>query len=476
MKSITRCLVFLLIGLAGVLLAAEAPKPNIVILLADDLGYADVGFTGGKQIKTPHLDTLAAAGARLEQYYVQPVCSPTRGALMTGRYPMRLGLQVGVIRPHEQRGLPLEERILPQALKEAGYTTAIVGKWHLGMFKKEYLPTSRGFDHQYGHYCGALDYFTHEREGGFDWHRNDKECRDEGYSTHLLAKEAVRLINGFRSDQPFFLYVPFNAVHAPHQVPESYKQPYASLPEPRRTYAGMLAAMDEAVGQIHQALDKQGFLKNTLILFSSDNGGPSPGRVTDNGPLRGGKGGLYEGGVRVCAFATWAGQIKPGSRIATPLHAVDWYPTLLNLAGAPAKQKLPLDGQDISTVLLGGTSPEREILLNSTAAAGAIRVGDWKYVKHDPNGAEEDSEGDAAHAIKKKGKAGAKAPPEELFNLTQDPGEQHNLVSENQEKLAELRKRYEKFARQAVKPGNVPQPPLGFKAPRVWGQADGSAE
>src|SRR5262245_25774119 len=187
--------------------AAKPPQPNIVFLLADDLGWADVGWHGG-EIQTPHLDRLAAAGARLEQFYVQPVCSPTRAALMTGRYPMRHGLQVGVVRPWAQYGLPLEERTLPQALQEAGYVTAICGKWHLGHFRPEYLPTRRGFDHQYGHYNGALDYFTHVRDGGFDWHRDDRVCHDEGYTTHLLAKEAVRLIRAHDGQKPLFLYVP----------------------------------------------------------------------------------------------------------------------------------------------------------------------------------------------------------------------------------------------------------------------------
>src|SRR5215510_13069967 len=209
--------------------AAQAPRPNIVYILADDLGYADVGFNGGKEIKTPNIDKLAASGARLDQFYVQPLCSPTRAALMTGRYPMRYGLQVGVVRPWAAYGLPLEERLLPEALREVGYTTAIVGKWHLGHFRPEYLPTRRGFGHQYGHYNGALDYFTHVRDGGFDWHRDDKVCRDEGYTTHLLAREAVRLIREHGGKKPLFLYVPFNAVHAPHQVPEGYKKPYAKL-------------------------------------------------------------------------------------------------------------------------------------------------------------------------------------------------------------------------------------------------------
>src|SRR5678816_1529348 len=195
-------LLFTLFGLVAATPAAE--KPNIVFILADDLGWGDVGWHG-KELQTPNLDKLAAGGAKLEQFYVQPVCSPTRAALMTGRYPMRHGLQVGVVRPWAQYGLPLDERILPQALKEAGYETAICGKRHLGHFTPDYLPTHRGFDHQCGHYNGALDYFTHIGGGGFDWHRDDKVNRDEGYSTFLVSREAVKRIEQRDASKPLFL-------------------------------------------------------------------------------------------------------------------------------------------------------------------------------------------------------------------------------------------------------------------------------
>ena len=473
MKKLLLCGLALLAGFALPSFARAAEgRPNILFILADDLGYADVGFTGGKGIKTPNIDTLAAAGARLEQFYVQPVCSPTRASLMTGRYPMRYGLQVGVIRPWEDRGLPLEEQVLPQALKAAGYTTAIVGKWHLGNFERAYLPTSRGFEHQYGHYCGAIDYFTHERDGGFDWHRDDRVCRDEGYSTHLIAREAERLLREQPSGKPFFLYVPFNAVHAPHQVPGKYIEPYASLPEPRRTYAGMVAAMDEAIGGILAALDARGLRTNTLIFFSSDNGGPNPGRVTSNGPLRAGKGTVYEGGTRVCACVACQGQIKPGSAVAQPLHMVDWYPTLLKLAGASVDQKLPLDGRDIWPVLTqGAPSPHDEILLNTTPRAGAIRAGDWKLVINGATGTAEEDDESPVPAQQKKAARKNRAPRVELFNLAQDLSEKHNLAAEQPEKVKDLRARYDALAKQAAKPGNQPKPP-NYSAPKVWGQPD----
>jgi arylsulfatase A-like enzyme len=463
-------LLLLSIALTTLLSAAAAEKPNIVLILSDDQGWADVGWHG-KEIKTPTLDQLAASGAKLEQFYVQPVCSPTRAALMTGRYPMRHGLQVGVVRPWSQYGLPLEERTLAQALKSAGYTTAICGKWHLGHFTRDYLPTQRGFDHQYGHYNGALDYFEHTRDEGFDWHRDDRVCRDEGYSTFLVAKEATRLIREQPKDKPFFLYIPFNAVHTPHQVPEKYKEPYSSLPEPRRTYAGMVAAMDEAIGQVVTALDEKGFRSNTLIIFSSDNGGPNPGKVTSNGPLRAGKATLYEGGVRVCAFATWEGHIKPGTVVNQPIHMVDWYPTLLGLAGASLEQKLPLDGMDVWPAITQGKAlPKRDLLMNTEPNRGAIRSGDWKLVLNGARGgADEEIEAPAAKG-KKGRKKGQAAESIELFNLAQDPYEKQNLASDNPEKVKELRAAYDRLAKQAVTPRSAPKP-ADFKPPKVWGES-----
>ncbi|MES2569957.1 MAG: arylsulfatase [Verrucomicrobiota bacterium] len=445
--------------------ATDAPRPNIVFLMADDLGHHDVGFTGGKEIKTPHLDALAAGGARLDAFYVQPVCSPTRAALLTGRYPSRHGLQTGVVRPWAQYGLPLEERTLAQALQEAGYATAITGKWHLGHFQSEYLPTRRGFDHQYGHYNGALDYFTHVRDGGFDWHRDDRENRDEGYSTHLIAREAVRLIKERDKSKPLFLYVPFNGVHGPLQVPESYQAPYAQFAQKRRIYAGMVAALDEAVGQITAAIRDEGLNGETLFFFSSDNGGPQPGRVTDNGPLRAGKGTVYEGGVRVAALAAWEGRIKPGTIVTQPLHIVDWYPTLLKLAGAKIGQTLPLDGLDAwATIAQGAPSPHEDILINTTPRGGAIRSGNWKLVL---NGVETDDENSGADDTD----TTAPTRKEELFDLSIDLSEKQNLATRHPEKVRDLRARYEVYARQAVAPRTRPKPP-GFRSPKVWGQPD----
>jgi len=448
---------------------SAAERPNIVYLLADDLGYTDVGFHGS-EIKTPHLDKLAAAGARLEAFYVQPVCSPTRAALLTGRYPMRHGLQVGVVRPWAQYGLPLEERTLPQALQEAGYFTAICGKWHLGHFQRTYLPTSRGFSHQYGHYNGALDYFTHERDGGFDWHRNDRVCRNEGYTTKLLGDEAVRLIEQQEGNRPFFLYVPFNAPHAPLQALPDYLDKYQSIgDQKRRTYAAMVSCVDDQVGRIVAALERRGLAGNTLIAFSSDNGGPLNLGAT-NGPLRAGKGTLYEGGVRVCAFANWPGQIAPGTVVTQSLHIVDWYPTLLNLAGVPLAQKLPLDGRDAwPTIAAGKPTPHDEILHNTTPGNGAIRVGDWKLVLNGSRG-EDGSEALAQpdnQPRKNKKKNGVESI--ELFNIAEDPNEKTNLAAQQPDKAQDLLARLNTYGGAAVPPKSAPKAP-DFQTPKVWGE------
>jgi arylsulfatase A-like enzyme len=437
-----------------------AERPNVVFILADDLGRQDCGFMGGTEIKTPHLDQLARSGAILDAFYVQPVCSPTRAALLTGRYPMRHGLQVGVVRPWAQYGLPLAERTLAQGLKDAGYATAIVGKWHLGHFRPEYLPTRRGFDHQYGHYNGAIDYFTHMRDGGFDWHKDDKVNRDPGYSTALLGEAAARFVAANAGKKPFFLYVPFNAVHAPHQAPKEYLQRYSHLMNPRRQYAAMLAAMDDAVGKIVEAVETAGARQNTLFIFSSDNGGPRPGVVTDNGKFRAGKGTLYEGGVRVAAFAAWEGHIPAGSNVAEPVHIVDWYPTLLRLCGAPADQTQPhLDGLDIwPTITAGKHTPHDAILLNTTPNNGAIRMGQWKLIVR---AGEDDADGGPAR--KRTG------PPIELFDLARDPYETTNVAEKHADKVAQMKARLEAFARQASPPKSKPRA-ADFVTPAVWGE------
>ncbi len=434
--------------------------PHVILFLADDLGWKDVGYHGGR-IRTPHIDRLAGSGVRLDQFYVQPVCSPTRGALLTGRYPIRLGLQCGVIRPWATHGLPLDEQTLPEGLKTAGYATAIVGKWHLGHSQPEYLPTRRGFDRQYGHYNGAIDYFTHLRDGGHDWHRDDRRCDDDGYATDLLAAEAVRIIeehDATDSEKRLFLYVPFNAPHSPWQAPEDQIARNPGYTEKRRqVYAAMVTSMDDAIGRILDAVARHLHEEETLVFFCSDNGGMN--MAGTNGELRGEKGLLYEGGIRVPAIMAWEGKLEPGV-VNEPLHIVDLYPTLLGLAGAEVDQHKPLDGKDAwPTIAAGRPSPHEFILHNVTPFQGAIRMGDWKLV----------------HNGSVRANANAYDGPEtwELFNLKDDPIEKKDLGREQPEVLARLRKKLEELRAGAVEPHFPPnQAPEGFVVPEVWGQAE----
>lgn len=439
----------LLLALPATSTMADEPaqKPNIVFFLIDDLGYADCGFNGGDEIRTPNIDKLAHSGAVLESHYVQPVCSPTRAALMTGRYATRTGVYT-IVRPKAQWGLPLQERTLANALHDAGYETAITGKWHLGEFDPAYVPTSRGFDHQYGHYFGAIDYFTHLRDGSYDWYRDDKELREEGYSTHLIAKEACRLITAKDKTRPIFLYVPFNGVHSPMQVPDSYLQPYPGMSGPRQKLAGMLAAVDEAIGQIVESLETAGLRENTLIVFSSDNGGPRPGKNT---PLRDFKGSIYEGGVRGCAFANWPVKIPAGQRIKEPMHVVDWYPTLVKLAEGSLDQKLPIDGMDVWPMLTTqAASPHNAILSVHSPTKAAVRMGDWKLISQAPS---VNAPARAARAKTRVKNRQQGAETIQLYNLATDIGEATNLAEKDPERVATMKAMLDVLLKDAVPSG-----------------------
>lgn len=422
--------------------AADRP-PNILYIVADDLGWKDVGFHGS-DIKTPTLDALAAGGAKLEQFYAQPMCTPTRAALMTGRYPMRYGLQTAVIPQGHAYGLATDEWLLPQALKEAGYETAIVGKWHLGHADQKFWPRQRGFDYQYGPLIGEIDYFTHKVDGKVDWYRNNQVVEEEGYSTTLLGSDAVNLIERHDTATPLFLYLAFNAVHTPYQAPQEYLDQYKNIEDPsRRAYAASATAMDEQIGRVITALEQKKMLDNTLIFFQSDNGGTRDpmfaGAITDmsqvvlpadNGPYRDGKGSLYEGGTRVVALASWPGHIKEGIAVDEMIHTVDLYPTLIDLAGGQLSKNKPLDGIDVwDTISEGKPSPRTEIVYNIEPFRGAVRQGDWKLIWH------------------------TLLPQKiELYNISQDPSETANAAAEHPEQVAELQQRINELAGQAEKP------------------------
>ena len=441
---------------------ATEQQPDIVFLLADDLGNADVGWHGS-DIRTPNLDKLAASGAKLEDFYVLPVCTPTRVAFLTGRYPIRSGMQLNVLRQQSKYGMPLAERTIANALHDAGYTTAICGKWHVGHFDKAYWPNARGFDHSLGHLEG-IDYFTHHnyfRNGELDWRRNGEPVVEKGYATTLEADEAAAVIRRQPKDKPLFLYVPFTGVHGPLQAPskEAIAAYQPAMNEQRATLAAAMTAVDEGCGRIFAALDETGRRNNTLIVFSSDNGGMPPGR---NLPYRAFKSSLYEGGIRSPALAAWPGHIKPGTVITEPLHIVDLYPTFVKAAGGILDQKLPLDGRDLMPVLTEGQpSPHVDILLNAvTKSDGAIRMGDWKLILNGNDGVTPGHNletGERTNKGKKEPKAQRTEMKTELFNLRDDPGETKDLAAARPEKVKEMRARLDAYFKAAVPPLQIQQ-------------------
>lgn len=443
-QAFIRLLAPLLLGsaLAGSAAAASA-KPHIVHIVADDLGWKDVGFNGCTDIRTPNLDALAKGGAKLSQFYAQPMCTPTRAALMTGRYPFRYGLQTAVIPSVSAYGLDTTERLLPQCLKDAGYRTALIGKWHLGHADKKWWPRQRGFDYHYGAMIGELDYFTHDEHGVLDWYRDNEPVREEGYTTTLFGQDAVRLIEGHDPEKPLYLYLAFNAPHTPYQAPEEYLKRYASIEDPtRRTYAAMVSCLDDEIGRVVAALDRTGMRNNTLILFHSDNGGTKNAMFAgvmadvskiripcDNGPYRDGKGSLFEGGTRVCAFANWPGRIQPGV-VDGLIHVTDLFTTLTALAGAPTKDCKPLDGLNVwDTLSKGAPSPRKEIVYNVEPFRGAVRQGDWKLIWRSMLPSSVD-----------------------LYHLPDDPSEQKNLAAAHPDKVAAMQARLNELAAQSAKP------------------------
>jgi arylsulfatase A-like enzyme len=443
-------------------------NPNIILIVADDLGWNDVGYNGS-EIKTPNLNKLAESSVRLEKFYVKNKCTPTRAALMTGKHPFRFGMSTNVIWPWDKVGLPLQEKTIAQTLKEAGYYTAILGKWHLGHYKEEYLPTRRGFDYHYGHYCGGLDYFTRQvAQGGLDWHRNEKALQEEGYTTDLIGREAVKLI-GTRNfnESPLFLYIAFNAPHTPLQAKEEVIKNYKDLQdEGRRVFAAQVHSMDEAVGNIVKALKQKKVWKNTVLFFTSDNGGATY-RIQDkdfnkfegllrgdNRPLKGQKGTLYEGGVRVPTIISYPAKLKGGQISDQTFSVVDLYPTLAKLAKVNLDSQNQLNGVDILEALAAGYTPRDEMLIqyinNSTAA---VIKKNYKLILN----------GMGNIAVPYYGTV-------ELFDLKNDPWETHNLAYSEPERVKEIQEIIEKYAKESVPPilngsGGKPQ---DFIVPKVW--------
>ncbi|XP_045687216.1 arylsulfatase J [Phyllostomus hastatus] len=390
---------------------ASSP-PHLIFILADDQGFRDVGYHGS-EIRTPTLDRLAAEGVKLENYYVQPICTPSRSQLITGKYQIHTGLQHSVIRPTQPSCLPLDNASLPQKLKELGYSTHMVGKWHLGFYRRECMPTRRGFDTFFGSLLGSGDYYTHYKcDGpgvcGYDLYENDRAAwgHDRGeYSTHMYTRRAQQILASQDPRKPLFLYLAFQAVHSPLQAPGRYLERYRSIANVhRRRYAAMLSCLDEAVRNVTLALKAHGFYDNSVLIYSSDNGG-QPAAGGNNWPLRGSKGTYWEGGVRAVGFVHSPLLKNRGTVCRELVHITDWYPTLVALAEGQVDEDARLDGYDVWEALSEGLrSPREDILHNidpvytraphgswaagygiwDTAVQSAIRVRHWKLLTGNP--------------------------------------------------------------------------------------------
>lgn len=402
--------------LGGMQATAQEPRrPNIILIVLDDLGSGDLGFMGSKDIPTPHIDALATSGVVCTAAYsTHPFCSPTRAGLMTGRYPQRFGYENNpkFDRTNEVLGLPLDQRTLPQVLQASGYRTGFIGKWHLGATPAHH-PNRRGFDEAFGFSGGGHDYLRQgaAEESDGDLIPIDRNGKPEpvfpGYLTTAFTREAVAFIKKTPSRQPFFLYLAYNAPHSPLQAPDSYLQRVRHIPEgERRTYAAMIAAADDGVGATMEAIRARGQEKETLVIFCGDNGGPASDPKTSNGVLRGYKGQLYEGGIRVPYVVSWPGKIAAGSRLDYLVSTLDVFSTACAAAQIPLPDT-PRDSVDLMPYIqrLVKGSPHTMLFWRHFEQVWAARNDNWKLVRR---------KGEAA----------------ELYNLTEDPSETRNVAAE----------------------------------------------
>lgn len=416
---------------SGVRAIAQQPlrRPNVILVVADDLGYAGIGVQGCTDIPTPNIDSIAQAGVRFTNGYVScPVCSPTRAGLMTGRYQQRFGHEfnpgpVDVAGP--QVGLPLSERTMADWLKALGYATGLVGKWHLG-WEPDFHPMKRGFDEFFG-FLGGSHPYTSAGKGRNAILRGTEPVTDMDYTTDAFAREAAAFIERHRAE-PFFLYLAFNAVHTPLQATEKYLARFTAIAdEKRRVHAAMLSAMDDGVGSVLAKVRELGLEEDTLIFFISDNGGPTAANTSRNDPLRGVKGQLLEGGIRVPFLAQWKGHLPASAVYENPVIALDILPTALGAAGAAVPAGAGLDGVNLLPYLTGEAQGRpHETLFWRQGEHWAVRSGDWKLVR-------------TGRGL-------------ELYDLGQDVGEVKNLAAAEPAKVKELQAMYKEWAAQLAEP------------------------
>lgn len=420
---------------------AQRP-PNIVLIVADDLGYADLGVHGCRDVPTPNIDSIATNGVRFTNGYVScPVCSPTRAGLLTGRYQQRFGHEFNPGPPTAENAdfeLPADERLFPEYLKEAGYATGMFGKWHLG-YKDGSRPLDRGFGEFLGFLGGSHSYREVEEGPKQAILHGTEPIKEIEYTTDAFASEAAAFVE-CHNETPFFVYLPFNAVHTPLEAIDKYRARFESISDNRRrTFAAMLSAMDDGVGLVLSKLRKLGLEENTLVFFVSDNGGPTEQTSSRNDPLRGAKGQLYEGGIRVPFLMQWRGHVPAGLVYEKPVIALDILPTALKAAGVAQPDEIGLDGVDLMPFMTATAEEEpHEYLYWRHGEQWAVRNGDWKLVR--PRGSES----------------------VELYHLPDDIAERKNLAGDAEDRVNELRAAYDAWNSQLA-------------APR-WPQRDGQAK
>lgn len=453
--------------------AAVNELPNIVVILADDLGWNSVGYHN-QEFKTPHIDSLADSGITLNRFYVAPMCSPTRAGFMTGRYPIRFGCARAVIPPYRDFGLPTSEVTLPEMLSDLGYENrGIFGKWHLGHRRAKWHPLAQGFTHFHGHYNGAIDYFDLSRDGVLDWHIGYDSSNEEGYATDLIADAAASWIKQSAiAEVPYFCYVPFNAPHSPYQAPEDAVEQYGKLSEAtgrndkhREIYKAMIGRMDEGIGRILQAVGETGESDNTIVWFFSDNGGV--GNLRDvNKPLNGAKLTVFEGGIRVPACVRWPAKISAGQSTDSICGYIDILPTLVAIAGGqPAElAEKSLDGVDLTSLFQepGSTIANRAWFSyhgQSGPSSEHLAIADdgWKLVVTGPQLTDVKQLWDGSHEVR-------------LFHLDDDLNETTNLAKQKPKKVDQLAKQLVDHRalqpRDAIPPYAVGQ--AGFIPPSNW--------
>lgn len=449
---------------------SSCDRPNVVFIVADDLGWNDLGFHNS-EIISPNVDKLAKTGVTLNQSYVQFLCTPSRSTFMTGYYPFRTGMQHTNLQTLIPAGVPVEFPFLPEKMRSLGYDTHMVGKWHLGYCNWSYTPTYRGFDTFLGYYTGDETYYTHEDNGHLDFRNNTEVERNLNgtYSTFIYKQRAIDIINYHNSSKPLFMYLPFQAVHAPLQAPDEYIALYKHIKDAsRRNFSAMVTAMDDAIGAIVQALKTKGLFNNTVLIFTTDNGGQVL-MGGNNYPLRGNKATLWEGGTRGIAFVHSPLLNKTGYINNEIMHSVDWFPTIVALGGG--KIDWDMDGVNQWPMINSGLPSARtEFVYNidnyEKLYNAAIRVGDYKLIVGDP------------------GKPDGWYPPKQLpksnkirtsfnnnqfhlFNLKDDPTEHFNLAKSRTDIVKKLWKVLMKYDKKAIPPYRPKPDPAG--APKHWG-------